>query len=136
VIGATVRHFFNLKNAGLMRPGVLVVAAVAFVAVAALNERVRSRPAVAVAVPGYAQVRAIVDRHCLACHSTSPSHRGIAVAPRGAAFDTADDLRRQAAKIYARAVVSTNMPLGNETRMTAEERAQLGAWIKAGAKEK
>jgi uncharacterized membrane protein len=134
VIGATVRHFFNLKNAGLVRPGVLVVAAIAFVAVAALNERVRQQPAVSGPVPAYAEIRQIVDRHCSTCHSRTPGHQGIAVPPNGATFDTADDLRRHAKNIYERAVATDNMPLGNETGMTPEERARLGAWIRAGAK--
>jgi uncharacterized membrane protein len=31
------------------------------------------------------------------------------------------------------AVASRAMPLGNETGMTDQDRARLGAWIKAGA---
>ncbi|MCW3846640.1 urate hydroxylase PuuD [Sphingomonas sp. LB-2] len=135
VIGAAVRHFFNLKNAGLVRPGVLVMAAIAFVAVALLNEHVRRPAAVSGPVPTYQEIRRLVDRHCIMCHARAPSHRGIAVAPGGVTFDTEDDLRRHAHAIYDRAVTTHSMPLGNETGMTEAERARLGAWIKAGAKE-
>jgi uncharacterized membrane protein len=43
-------------------------------------------------------------------------------------------MARYAGKIRERAVETTSMPLGNETHITDAERAQLGAWIKAGAK--
>ena len=94
VIGATIRHFFNLKNAGVFRPGVLIVAALAFVAVAALNERVRQPPVATGAVPAYADIRALVDRHCSMCHAKVPTHAGITAPPNGAVFDSADALRR------------------------------------------
>ena len=43
------------------------------------------------------------------------------------------DVRANAPRIEAVAVASHAMPLGNLTHMTDAERAQLGAWIRAGA---
>ena len=134
VAGWTIRHFFNLRNAGRLEPQVLVYGALAFVTVAVLNESARPKPPTVAEVPSYAVVRAIVDRHCIACHAAHPTHRGVPTAPNGAMFDTAAGLQRHADKIYARAVATRSMPQGNETRMTDTERAELGAWIKAGAK--
>ncbi|WP_293902994.1 urate hydroxylase PuuD [Phenylobacterium sp.] len=134
IAGWSIRHFFNLKNAGRMEPQVLAFGALAFLAVAVLNESVRPKPPEAVAVPTYAAVRLIVDKHCIICHAAHPTHKGIPAAPSGAMFDTPEGLRKHADKIYERAVVSQSMPLGNETGMTDAERASLGAWIKAGAK--
>ncbi|MDB5678594.1 urate hydroxylase PuuD [Sphingomonas bacterium] len=135
VIGATIRHFFNLKNQGVVRPWILFVAGLAFFAVAALNQSMRQPPAAATAAaPTYADIRALIDRHCSMCHAQVPTHPGIAAPPNGVVFDSADALRRHAPQIYERAVMSDNMPLGNETGMTKDERAQLGAWIQAGAK--
>ena len=68
------------------------------------------------------------------CHSAAPTHAGFSAPPLGATFDTPAHIRTYAPKINERAVLSTSMPLGNETGMTDEERAQLGAWIKQGAK--
>jgi uncharacterized membrane protein len=133
IAGWTIRHFFNLKNAGRFEPQVLAMGALAFVTVAVINETSKPKT-VEVADPGYAAVRAIVDRHCVMCHSAHPTHKGIPTAPNGAMFDTADGLKARADKIYERAVATPSMPLGNETHMTDAERAQLGAWIKAGAK--
>ncbi|RAK60677.1 hypothetical protein DJ021_13085 [Phenylobacterium hankyongense] len=134
LVGWAVRHFFNLKNAGRIHPEVLLFAAAGFVAIALLNEQARPQLAAAGPPPTYAAVRAIVDRNCVMCHAASPTHRGVAAAPNGAAFDTAEGLRRHAAKIYERAVATHSMPLGDETHMTDAERAALGAWIAAGAK--
>ena len=68
------------------------------------------------------------------CHAATPTHAGFAAPPLGVTFDNPDHIRTYASKINERAVLSTSMPLGNETGMTVEERAQLGAWIKHGAK--
>ena len=68
------------------------------------------------------------------CHSPTPTPRGFTAPPNGVSFDTPDHIAQHAAQIYERAVASTSMPLGNETGMTDKERAELGAWIKAGAK--
>ena len=134
VAGWTIRHFFNLKNAGKSQPQFLVYGALAFVTVAVLNYTARPQPPQAAVVPTYAEVRAIVDRHCIMCHAAHPTHRGIPTAPNGAMFDTAEGLEKHVDRIYARAVATTSMPQGNETGMTEAERASLGAWIKAGAK--
>jgi uncharacterized membrane protein len=133
IVGWTIRHFFNLKNAGQTRYDVLLLGALAFVSVAVLNETAKPPPPAAVPVPPFAEVRALIDRHCVACHAATPTHKGIANAPLGAMYDSDAGLQKYAAKIYERAVASHSMPLNNETHMTDAERASLGAWIKAGA---
>jgi uncharacterized membrane protein len=134
VVGWTIRHFFNLRNAGQVRYDVLLLGALAFVTVAVLNETARPPPPAAVPVPPFAEVRALVDRHCVACHAASPTHKGVSAPPNGVILATDDGLTKNAAKVYARAVATHSMPLNNETHMTDAERASLGAWIKAGAK--
>ena len=134
ISGWSIRHFFNLKNAGRLRPEVLAFGALTFVTVAVLNESLKPAPAADTPVPTFAEVRAIVNRNCVMCHASRPTHKGIPSAPNGAAFDTDTGLAAQAPKIYERAVASHSMPLGDETHMTDLERARLGAWIKAGAR--
>ena len=134
VTGWTIRHFFNLKNAGHLRLDVLALGALAFVTVAVLNETARPPPPAEVPVPAFVQVRALVDHHCVTCHAASPTHKGVLAPPNGVRLDTDEGLTKNAAKIYERAVATHSMPLNNETRMTDAERASLGAWIKAGAK--
>jgi uncharacterized membrane protein len=135
IVGWTIRHFFNLKNAGQIRYDVLLLGALAFVTVAVLNETAKPPPPAAVPVPPFAEVRALIDRHCVMCHAATPTHKGVTAPPNGVILDTDEGLIRNAAKVYDRAVASHSMPLNNETHITDAERASLGAWIKAGGKE-
>ena len=82
----------------------------------------------------FATVQAVVQKHCVTCHSPTPTHPGIVAPPSGVVFDTPAHIAQHASQIFDRAVASTSMPMGNETGMTDAERADLGAWIKAGAK--
>ena len=75
---------------------------------------------------------AIAQTRCAACHSANPTDEGFEKAPGGIMFDTADQLKSHAQKILTQAVLTDAMPLGNMTEMTPDERARLGAWIKAG----
>ena len=104
ISGWSIRHFFNLKNAGRVRPEVLAFGALTFVTVAVLNESVKPRPTEGVPAPAFAEVRAIVDRNCVMCHASHPTHAGIAAAPLGAMFDTDAGLQKYAPKILGRAV--------------------------------
>jgi uncharacterized membrane protein len=74
-------------------------------------------------------VMAITQKHCVMCHAAKPIKEGFAEAPKGVMLETPDELRRYAVQVKAQAVDSDAMPLGNETLMTDEERAKLGAWI-------
>lgn len=77
------------------------------------------------------EVQAIAVKHCTMCHAVKPTHAGFKEAPKGVALETLDELRRYASQIEAQAVRNKSMPLGNETGMTDEDRAKLGAWIAA-----
>lgn len=76
-------------------------------------------------------VQAITVKHCTMCHAAKPVHAGFKEAPKGVALETLDELRRYAVQIETQAVRNKSMPLGNETGMTDEDRAKLGAWIAA-----
>ena len=47
-------------------------------------------------------------------------------------LETAEELRRHATQIKQQAVLGRAMPLGNVTRMTELERAELGVWVEGG----
>jgi uncharacterized membrane protein len=128
-IGAWVRLFFNLRHTGRTRPGILVVAAAALLALAiALDPDEDGTSRRTLDLVGFATVRSIVDQRCVTCHSG-------AAAPAGIRLDDDAVLRARAALV--RTVVSTGaMPLGNRTGMTDEERATVVAWVDQGAPEK
>jgi uncharacterized membrane protein len=131
VIGAWIRHFFNLRHAGRTVWAIPVTAAIA-IAVLAILIRPQSESAAGTASVRFTTVAGIVDRRCGACHSAHPTK--VDTAPLGIELDTAEEIRSYADAIRQQAVDTHTMPLGNVTGMTAAERALLGRWIAQGAK--
>jgi uncharacterized membrane protein len=131
VIGAWVRHFFNLRHMGRTVWAIPVTAAIAIAVLAILirpqNESAAGTPAVQ-----FTQVARIVDQRCTACHSQHPTK--VSAAPRGIELDTPQEIKAQATAIEQQAVETKAMPLGNATGMTQAERDLLGHWIAQGAK--
>jgi uncharacterized membrane protein len=82
---------------------------------------------------GYAEVRAVVNRRCVECHSERPGNRAFPFAPKGVMLDTAQQMRQYARRIEVRVAVERTMPLANMSGMTDEERHLLGRWVATGA---
>jgi uncharacterized membrane protein len=132
--GVSIRHFFNLRHVGIIRHDFLFYGAVLVFGASIIATEVRPKVVLPASGPAtFADAQAIVQTHCIMCHSTTPTHRGFSAPPLGVAFDTPERLRGYAPRIYQMAVASRAMPLGNETGITDQDRAKLGAWIKAGA---
>jgi uncharacterized membrane protein len=134
LIGAWIRHFFNLRHAGRTVWWIPVTAALGIAAVA-VAIRPSDESGAATSGTGsvsVARARAIVHQRCVPCHSEQPTL--VAAAPLGIKLDTAEEIHAQADAIERVAVESKTMPLGNATGMTDAERAALGAWIRAGAR--
>jgi uncharacterized membrane protein len=129
VIGAWVRHFFNVRHTGRTAWWVPVTAAAAIAAVAIAIRPTGSSGGTAVP---FTRAQAIVQERCVPCHSAHPTK--VAVAPLGLVFDTPKQIAAQASLIEQVAVTTKVMPLGNQTGMTQAERDTLGAWIRQGAK--
>ena len=131
LLGAYVRHFFNLRHRGRTVWAIPVTAAIGTLALAMAIAPERRSNASEVSMR---DVQAIVDARCVACHAERPRQEGIAVAPKGVMLETPAQIAQHAAAIRQQAVISRAMPLGNLTNMTDDERARLGAWIDAGAR--
>ncbi len=133
--GGLVRHFFNVANHGTITrtavasiPAAIIVVIV-LIAVTAYRPERGAQPTDV----SFADIHPIINEHCLACHSATPSREDTPEAPKGVAFDRPEEIRVHAEMIKRQTVLSTIMPLGNETGMTERERLMLGAWIDAGA---
>ena len=131
VIGAWIRHFFNLRHAGRTVWAIPVTAALAIAGVAVAIRPNEGGGAAAAGPVSFSRVHAIVEQRCVPCHSAHPTK--VAVAPKGVVFDTPAQIKSQASLIESLAVTTKAMPIGNATGMTQAERDQLGAWIRAGA---
>jgi uncharacterized membrane protein len=76
-----------------------------------------------------ADVLTITRKHCVMCHARSPSHPSFDAPPKGVALETVDDLKVWAVKMREQVLELRNMPVGNETEMTDEERDMLARWV-------
>ncbi len=128
VIGAAIRHFFNLRHQGRNVWAIPVVAALALVGLAFWLQPAETSPAAGAPV-AFARVHGIVTERCVPCHSQHPTQPGFSSPPAGVAFDTPGQIKAEASAIEQLAVVLKVMPLNNATHMTQAERDALGAWI-------
>jgi uncharacterized membrane protein len=131
VIGAWVRHFFNLRHAGRTVWAIPVTAALAL-AVLAILIRPQEESSAGTPPVAFAQVARIVEERCAACHSDRPTR--VDEAPKDVKLDTPQEIKAQAETIDQQTVQTRAMPLGNVTAMTQAERELLGRWIDQGAK--
>lgn len=134
-IGAVVREFFNVRNAGgngraiAWQWPVATVLTAALIALSAWNPRGEIELEDDVYTP---EAVAIVQDRCLSCHAARPSDPDFEEAPGGVIFETPEQVKAMRQKILAQTVLSKAMPLANKTEMTDEERAKLGYWIRTG----
>ncbi|GLS25700.1 urate hydroxylase PuuD [Marinibactrum halimedae] len=138
-ISAYARHFFNLRNQGVLKPHILAIAAVAMVAVAyairpipvALTQADTEVETQTHSLPPVTDLEglSLIQTHCSNCHSTTPTQPGFVAPPAGIVFESADQIKALAPKVRSVAVDSQYMPLGNFTNMTTEERLRLGRWL-------
>ena len=130
-LGAWVRHFFNLRHQGRVVWAIPVSAAVGVLVLAVAIAPRGITPAQATV--SFAQAQAVIARRCQPCHSATPVQPGFTQAPNGVMFDTPAQIVGRAQQINQQAVVTKNMPFGNLTGMTSEERALVVAWVTQGA---
>jgi uncharacterized membrane protein len=130
-LAAWLRHFFNLRHQGRVVWAIPASAALGVVVLAV----VIYPPAVpsSSANVTFGQAQAVIKQRCVPCHSATPTQQGFAEAPLGVMFDTPEQTVARAQQINQQAVVTKNMPMGNLTGITQEERDLLGAWVQEGA---
>lgn len=138
--GALARHYFNVRHLRgpaalwLLAAGLAMLAAVAWVtgprppapANAAENSAAAQTPS-----PTLADIVAIVQTRCASCHAARPTQVGFVAPPAGIILDSTATVERHAARVFATAVATRTMPVGNLTGLTEAERATLGAWYTA-----
>ena len=131
--GGTIRHFFNRVDAGDTPQSVAWTIPAALLALGVAIWWTAPSTRMDQAQVSDAEVLALTQKHCVMCHQSHPTHDGFngGEPPKGVMLDTIDGIRKNKAQILAQAVQGNAMPLGNETGITADERARLGAWIAA-----
>ena len=133
-----IRHFFNLRHKGQLAwryplaGGALLLAVLWWIAPAAPQTSANTTVPVAVQAPTLAQVQAVLQARCTACHSAAPTL--MPSAPAGLLLDNDTAIRAAAPRIYQQVVQLKAMPLGNVTHITDAERALIAQWYQAGAR--
>lgn len=129
---AGVKHYLNLKekkqlNVWILPVSVLILFAAAFITAPAKD------PGACKSDVTMAEVNAIVQKRCVACHSSHPTDDVFTAPPNGVTYDTPQDIVKLKDKIMQRVVVTKTMPQNNKTGMTEEERNVIRCWIEQGA---
>lgn len=129
-LGAAVRQlFYDGMQAHIAVKGFVVAAVAGLIAVTIPRSAVTAAPE----APSFAEVNQIVAERCTPCHAAEPSHAAFNAPPKNLVLTDPKTIVANKDAIYAQAVQTKVMPLGNLTGMTDEERAKLGAWYDAGA---
>ena len=131
--GAAIRQFFVMRHGyklgrnGHPWPYAAVGVVVLLGVVVWLKP---AAPAVSAAVPaaaGYEQLHAVMQKHCVVCHSANT------VAQKNVKFDTPQDVKSHAQQIYQQVVQLRKMPFGNPGALSDEERETFKRWYENGA---
>jgi uncharacterized membrane protein len=130
--GALIRHSFVARHLATVRgtrtpweyaaAGTLLIAGLA---VWMQPER-PAGAATAAAPASAAAARALIDRHCVACHNAEVQQKNVAL-------HTPALLAQHAQSVYQQVAVLRLMPLNNATQITDAERDLIARWYRAGA---
>ena len=126
---AYLRHFFNLRHQGILRPSIIVISAVIFVLTAMVSDRLAGGVSFVeddseVAVLTDQQMLVLVAEHCGNCHAMEPTFPGYLAAPGGIVLDSLGALDTYKARTVS-SLKSGYMPLGNMGGLTVEQRAAM-----------
>ncbi|TKD07573.1 urate hydroxylase PuuD [Polyangium fumosum] len=132
--GVSIRHYLNISFKYDRKERSLLVAVAAVFGGAMGLSFLRPAPPVVVGPVDTATAMAIVQKRCVPCHSQKPTHPTFVAPPSGFMLDTPEQVLAKAEKVVQRTSVTRDMPLGNVTAMTDEERAQLKVWIEGQGK--
>ncbi|ABM41361.1 protein of unknown function DUF989 [Acidovorax sp. JS42] len=131
--GAAIRQFFVMRHGyklgrnGHPWPYAAVGVVVLLGVVVWLKPAAPAVSAAAPAAAGYEQLHAVMQKHCVVCHSANT------VAQKNVKFDTPQDVKSHAQQIYQQVVQLRKMPFGNPGALSDEERETFKRWYENGA---
>ena len=137
IIGASVRHYFNLRNKKEFNVWILPSAAVGMICLMLYvsfpkltdnNQHYKSEEV------SFNEIKNIIKYRCGVCHQNYPTFDGFDDPPLGIVLETAEDMLKNIDGIKAQALDSDIMPPGNITGITESERNKIRTWIVKGTK--
>jgi uncharacterized membrane protein len=124
--GVLIRQYFVLRHSHQAGPLLPALALLLLLAMVWWLRPVASTGMAAGQVSA-AQISEVIQRRCIACHSSKPTQPGFAEAPLGILLESPEQILTRAERI-AFTVQTRYMPLGNLTGMTDAERATVASW--------
>jgi len=121
------RHGYHLGRAANPWPFAAVGVVMILGVIIALKPSAPQVSAAPAAPVSFGQVQSLVSQHCISCH-------GAQVQMKNVRLDSPELVKQHAQNIYQQVVVTKQMPMGNATGLTEEDRALIGRWFVAGAK--
>ncbi|PPR54082.1 MAG: hypothetical protein CFH16_00642 [Alphaproteobacteria bacterium MarineAlpha5_Bin6] len=137
IIGASVRHYFNLRNKKQHKVWILPIAALGmfllmlYVSVPKIIQKDMIKTTKDQI--SFSEINNIIKYRCGVCHMNKPTFEGFDDPPLGLVFESPDDIVKNIEKIKAQVIDSDIMPPGNLTGITDEERNKIRLWIESGA---
>ena len=138
IIGALVRHYFNLKNKKKHKVWILPVAALGmiclmlYVSIPKTNNYNKNQNNINEII-SFQEINNIIKYRCGVCHAKNPTFEGFEDPPGGIVFDTPEDIIKNIDKIKAQSIDSNIMPPGNVTGINETEKNKIKTWILQGA---
>ena len=137
IIGALVRHYFNLRNKKQYKPWILPVAAIGMLLLifyTALPKIISNQDNIISSSEqiSFVEINNIIKYRCGVCHAKNPTFDGIESPPKGIVYDSPQDILKNLSLIQAQAIDSDAMPPGNMTGITQQEREKILLWIQQG----
>jgi uncharacterized membrane protein len=134
VMGAAIRHFYNVRHKGLPSPwwtwGVTAACAIGVVWLSTYPNVQLKRADTPGKPVTFAQAQEVILTRCSMCHAAEPVWDGIGRAPKGVQLDTAEHIKAHRQQIALHSILTNAMPPGNITEISSEERGILAAWVR------
>lgn len=128
---AGVKHYLNIKEKGQVSVWVMPVSILILLGAAFMTAP--EKPGSCNSEVSFAEVNTIIQKRCVACHSSKPTDDVYTAAPNGVMYDTPQDIVKLKDKIMQRVVITKTMPQNNKTNITQKERDLIRCWIDQGA---
>ena len=138
IIGALVRHYFNLRNKRQHKIWILPSAFVGmillmiYVSLPKISDKNLEKTLDKEI--SFNEINNIIKYRCGVCHASNPTFEGFEDPPLGIIFDTPEEIIKNIDKIKSQVIDSDIMPPGNITGLTELEREKINNWIKFGGK--
>ena len=146
IVGALIRHFFNVKHTGekppywVSLPIIILISLSIYVSeIGKPNLGLNNNKNTVKLIPKIpklllANAKEIIVTKCAMCHAKEPLWPNMQSAPKLLKLETTEDIINNIDKVYKQSVISFAMPPGNISFLENHERAEIGKLYKVISK--